>query len=859
MQVSTGNKTDVKAVGAITDLGDVGIKPGSISKLFSIVTEKLYEDPIRAVTREMMTNMLDAWLQIVQTTGQEPPPGIVSLPDSFRPSITFTDYGPGLSLEDLQTYVCHILESSKDQGNDFHGGWGLGLKSPFAYTKNWSIISRHEGLQISIATYMQENGIPKVSMVGTPMPTSEPSGLTITIPVRAEDFLQFESWALWYWNYFQNESLQIAGFLKTDIGYKEEKEEVEVDGWKVEWAIRTSDGFTPETIQPVIFGTKKDVYNREKPDKDKRLRIILGQIVYPIPENLRSSALSIPVDLFFPIGSLQVTPDRDRLVAAEKQNDFITKVFAEIKKKFLKQYEKELHLSSPWKTLKNCLDPDISHLCLQSLGLDPQKVKASYSGQKIKAVFEKEEWEIEVGRNESPRYKLPKENFLKAIRFTKGEEEGIEIVTAAEPSAAPPHLHSFALRKRSYNSSKTSRQNFYSLSTTDVHSGLSAIYYDDIGPGSIKRFNSINPKYGEGISRSNAFGSEDLIWGRKPNGEVWLIVRYPDEYSNLSTPYTVSDIPAFAALLGVPEELIHPISDIEEPEIEESASSIYTPKYGYKPALSTLSKDERIQIPALQQSPMVSEFKIQNTWGNSYYSRCSWPDGHEATDGGYYVETFKGTTENKNWPETTAATAPETWNFIKSLQATVELALGDKPLIFVPSGTLKLLKKVGEWKDFFPEFDLAFKLRTEDLFPELDAKKIFSDQHLQRDVAKHNQEVLMVKDSAKEMNILLPPAFLSAAKKASSYVHVHDIIGVEPYQARKLVHHLLSNLGVKGKDPVQTIMDNTDKGKEAVANFQQSYPSLFLIRSFPSYSSMTPGVKKTFEKILKTLITRSSS
>ncbi len=98
----------------------------------------LYQHKVQTPVQEIMSNARDAHRE-------------VGKPDhTFKVEVTDTqfivrDYGSGINPDKAQNIFCSIGESTKTGDNNQTGGFGIGAKSPLAYTSQFEVISYVDG------------------------------------------------------------------------------------------------------------------------------------------------------------------------------------------------------------------------------------------------------------------------------------------------------------------------------------------------------------------------------------------------------------------------------------------------------------------------------------------------------------------------------------------------------------------------------------------------------------------------------------------------------------------------------------------------------------------------------------------
>jgi hypothetical protein len=151
------------------------------AKAFEVLSSNLYQNKILAVIREITCNAADAHSMVGKDlSGIE-----VNLPTFNMPSFSVRDYGPGLSHSDVMELYTTYFRSTKDNNASAIGGFGLGSKSPFAVADQFTVTSWHGGTKSVYVCYKQD-GLPRVNHITTE-PSSEPSGLSVSVVVKAND------------------------------------------------------------------------------------------------------------------------------------------------------------------------------------------------------------------------------------------------------------------------------------------------------------------------------------------------------------------------------------------------------------------------------------------------------------------------------------------------------------------------------------------------------------------------------------------------------------------------------------------------------------------------------------------------
>lgn len=148
------------------------------SQMIRILSDQLYTDKELAILRELVANAWDAHV----AAGTTDTPFKVHLPTELEPWFAVEDYGTGLSPAQVTTLYTTYGRSDKTHTNDLIGGFGLGSKSPFCYTDQFTVRSRWNGTEYVYQAFIQGDGMPSCAFIGE-APTDQPNGLTVHVPI----------------------------------------------------------------------------------------------------------------------------------------------------------------------------------------------------------------------------------------------------------------------------------------------------------------------------------------------------------------------------------------------------------------------------------------------------------------------------------------------------------------------------------------------------------------------------------------------------------------------------------------------------------------------------------------------------
>jgi anti-sigma regulatory factor (Ser/Thr protein kinase) len=155
-----------------------GVK--DISILFEILRSKLYTMPLRTCLQEIISNALDANIE----NNRQDQPIEITCPDMDNMNISIRDYGIGIDPERITDVFLNYGSSTKNQSNAEHGGFGIGAKSPFAYTETFSIkTATTDGWVREYIAYIDETRIGKLVQINQKLHDGI-TGTTIIIPCK---------------------------------------------------------------------------------------------------------------------------------------------------------------------------------------------------------------------------------------------------------------------------------------------------------------------------------------------------------------------------------------------------------------------------------------------------------------------------------------------------------------------------------------------------------------------------------------------------------------------------------------------------------------------------------------------------
>ena len=166
--------------------GVFGVSEKDQAHILQILRDRLYTNKILAVLREYGSNAWDEH----RDAGIPDRPIKVALPTKLSPTLVIRDYGRGLSQEDIFNVYVKYGASTKRDSDVAVGMLGIGAKSAFAYSDNFSITSFHAGVKSIYVAVLDASDVGVCNKLHEE-PCGDESGIEIKIQVSPKDIFQF--------------------------------------------------------------------------------------------------------------------------------------------------------------------------------------------------------------------------------------------------------------------------------------------------------------------------------------------------------------------------------------------------------------------------------------------------------------------------------------------------------------------------------------------------------------------------------------------------------------------------------------------------------------------------------------------
>lgn len=176
-----------QAEAVLSNVGEIGeFRIRNSAKAFNILSSGLYANKIKAIIRELSCNAIDS-----HTAAGTNQPFEVHLPTTLEPWFSIRDFGTGLNHEQVTNIYTTYFESTKTESNAFIGALGLGSKSPFSYTDNFTVTAIKDGRKGIYTAFINDVGVPSIALMGEEA-VADSNGVEVKFSVNDRyDFSKF--------------------------------------------------------------------------------------------------------------------------------------------------------------------------------------------------------------------------------------------------------------------------------------------------------------------------------------------------------------------------------------------------------------------------------------------------------------------------------------------------------------------------------------------------------------------------------------------------------------------------------------------------------------------------------------------
>lgn len=281
---------------------------GDTSVIIDILRNRLYQNKIQSMCQEIISNARDAMREVGKDNTFE-----VIIPTRLNPTFRVRDFGPGISPDRMLNVFIKYGASTKRKSNNQTGGFGVGAKSPFAYSDSFSITTWLEGVKRAYVAHLGLNNQGSLDLVSTDK-TDEPNGTEIQVAVRHDDLREFELAiyrAIYFW-----------------------ADKPTVKGVSADWVLGSAQGHkVNESIETIDRNLLPDFV---RPEYGVHALAVIDGIPYPLTDKLLDKAsklgavvqnkLSKMLILHFGNGLVEVSASRESIADSQFTIDSLNKM-----------------------------------------------------------------------------------------------------------------------------------------------------------------------------------------------------------------------------------------------------------------------------------------------------------------------------------------------------------------------------------------------------------------------------------------------------------------------------------------------------------------------------------------------------
>ena len=150
---------------------------------FELLVKDLYKDTPLSVVREIVLNAVDACRK---NNGKVS----ITVPSHENPMLVVQDTGIGMDENFIYQVYTSFFSSTKNNSNDETGSFGLGAKTPLAYTDTFMIQSSKDGVENTFAIFKNDKGIPCIQKLDTK--ASDKTGTSVSVNIKKVDICDFQ-------------------------------------------------------------------------------------------------------------------------------------------------------------------------------------------------------------------------------------------------------------------------------------------------------------------------------------------------------------------------------------------------------------------------------------------------------------------------------------------------------------------------------------------------------------------------------------------------------------------------------------------------------------------------------------------
>lgn len=329
MEIKQHKELDIQNIAGDFGSIEASIDSGSMSFLFEMMSKSLYSNPIGSIVRELTSNCFDSHRE----AKIDKPVVISKLKDDEGTYISFKDVGVGLSPDRVRKIYMNYFSSTKRTDNTQIGGFGLGSKTPFAYTDYFYITTTSNKKIVNI------KGHCKVPLIHEER----------RLEVLLDKGIKYQ------YLFSKGERAPTLDLLDEDETDDRNGTEIKIyikstnDEYKFKEALQEQlcyfDNvyFVNWDIDNHYYIYETDLYKyRNTSQYSDEMHICFGTVPYPIDwKIIDEHSMNIPVGIKFEIGELVVTPNRESLRYTDEVKELVKERVKQVRADLIKTYQEQ--------------------------------------------------------------------------------------------------------------------------------------------------------------------------------------------------------------------------------------------------------------------------------------------------------------------------------------------------------------------------------------------------------------------------------------------------------------------------------------------------------------------------------------
>lgn len=315
MKIEIPKQLEISNIAGDFESIEAGMDASSLPFILEMLSKNFYSNPIGSICREITSNCFDSHIEAKVDDAV-----VIKMEteDLDEYSISFCDYGVGLSPERIKKVYMKWFTSTKRDSNDQIGGFGLGSKTPLSYTDYFYITTNVNKIKYSYI-FSKGESLPTLDLLSEEE-TDEKNGTEVKIPIK---------------NF--NDRMKFIQALKNQLCYFDN---VYFIGCDIDNDYK-------------IYETDLFKY-RNKGQYSDYMHICFGKVSYPIDwEQIGLPMVKAAVGIKFDISELSVTPNREALRYTEEVKSLVKERVIQATQQLRDSYEDQKEVIEDFKEWYN--------------------------------------------------------------------------------------------------------------------------------------------------------------------------------------------------------------------------------------------------------------------------------------------------------------------------------------------------------------------------------------------------------------------------------------------------------------------------------------------------------------------------